>query len=102
MQRFDTSKTILVVHECPRIGADAVRRLTEADHRVVGPVSTAAMALALAAGTSFDIALIGARLAGRRSGAELATALNDTWGVRSLKLPDDPAAWTDRYALEDI
>lgn len=102
MQRFDTSKTVLVVHECPQVGAEAVRRLTEADHRVVGPVSTAAMALALAAGTGFDVALIGARLTGRRGRSELAAALHDTWGVRSLKLPDASASWTDHAFLEEV
>ena len=67
---------------------DLVTALSEAGIGVVGPVTTATLALILASHGPADLALIDDQLAGRRTGAELADALYQTWGVRSVLLGD--------------
>jgi hypothetical protein len=67
---------------------DLVATLSDAGFRVVGPVTTASMALVLASHAHADLALVDERLTGRRMGPELAAELYETWGVRSVLLGD--------------
>ncbi len=61
-----------------------LQALSEAGFEVVGPASSAAVAMTLAAQTPADVALIHVEVAGPRDGQSLAHALRDTWGVPSV------------------
>ena len=65
---------------------ELVAALSEAGFNVVGPVTTASMALILAAQAPAALALVDENLTGRRTGPELAAQLYETWGVRSVLL----------------
>ncbi|HYG28227.1 MAG TPA: hypothetical protein VD906_15155 [Caulobacteraceae bacterium] len=96
------SRTVIVASQ----RRDLVTALSEAGMGVVGPVTTATLALILASHGPADLALIDDQLAGRRTGAELAEALYKTWGVRSVLLGDlatehPPAAPASWAALQD-
>ncbi|MDZ4376444.1 MAG: hypothetical protein U1C74_34090 [Phenylobacterium sp.] len=58
---------------------------------MIGPVDRAGMALALAAQTPVDLALVDRRLAGHRDGPAFAEALMTTWGARSILIDDGVA-----------
>lgn len=83
---FDKFEAVLVADACEVSAAETVRRLIEAECDVVGPVTTARMALALAAQTPVRHAVVAERLGGVRDGAQLAQALEATWGVKSVML----------------
>lgn len=80
--------TILVVCSDEDYSSDLIGRLQDGGANVVGPVTRANMALALAAQTSPDVAIVTHPLTGRRDAEELARELHDTWGVRSLVLDE--------------
>lgn len=63
-----------------------VEVLSDAGYSVVGPVTSASMALILAAQAPAGLALVDEELTGKRSGQELAAVLFETWGVRSVLL----------------
>ncbi|MCR5880515.1 hypothetical protein [Phenylobacterium sp. J367] len=86
-KQFDQFTTVLVVRTFSENPDSLVADLTDAGVNVLGPVDTAAKALTLVAQTPVDLALVSAKLAGRRSGAELARCLEDTWGVPPVLLP---------------
>lgn len=80
--------TILVVCSDENYSSDLIGRLQDVGANVVGPVTRANMALALAAQTSPDMAIVTHPLTGRRDAEELARELHETWGVRSLVLDE--------------
>jgi DNA-binding response OmpR family regulator len=82
----DPFTTVIVVKRSSEIPDPLVETLTDAGLNVVGPVDTAAQALAMIAQTRADVALVAAELAGRRDGFELARCLKDTWGVPAVML----------------
>ncbi|WP_309091861.1 hypothetical protein [Phenylobacterium sp.] len=84
IEQYGRFSTILVAQNTPAITADLVKILVEAGINVIGPVDRAAHALAMAAQTPVDLALVTPKLAGCRDGEELARVLADTWGVRSV------------------
>lgn len=85
-ERFDPFTTVLLVRKRPRYPDEIVVLLQKVGVNILGPVTRAADALAIVAQHHADLALIEPELAGRRDGVELARALEDTWGVRSLML----------------
>lgn len=82
-------ETILLVCDDEANAAAIMTTLYDADIRVVGPIQTARMALAMAAQTGPTLALLAGQPTGERKGPELARALMSTWGVRTMLL--DPA-----------
>jgi len=94
----DTDKeTILLIcgdaAEAARIMAD----LYEAQIRVVGPIQTAGMALAMTAQTNATLALLAGEPTGQRKAPQLAETLLETWGVRSMLLDE-----AEHAALGDV
>jgi DNA-binding NarL/FixJ family response regulator len=79
-------RTILVAGAPTEYPENLVQHLTDAGMTVIGPVDTARLALALAAQSAADLALVTPKLAGQRDGAELARRLKDTWGVPTVVL----------------
>lgn len=79
---------ILVVCNDEAYASDLIGKLHENGASVVGPVTRANMALALAAQSAPDMAIVTHPLTGRRDAEELARELHDTWGVRSLVLDE--------------
>ena len=61
-------------------------KLFDHGYSVVGPVSTGAVAMAVAAHTFPTLALMVSPPAGRRTANEVARDLMTTWGIRSLVL----------------
>lgn len=92
MHEHDKETILLICGE----EADAAAIMTtffDAGVRVVGPIQTARMALAMAAQTGPTLALMAGQPTGERKAPQLAEALMSTWGVRSMLLdPDDHAA----------
>lgn len=90
----DMSYSNTVVVACSR--ADSSQRIVEAlsdqGFSVVGPVASAAMALALAAQSPLTMAVVEHDIAG--DGHDLARRLMDNWGVPSVVFdePLDPGA----------
>jgi len=78
--------TILIVCNDEDYSNNLIEKLQRIGTRVVGPVTRANMALALAAQTSPDMAIVAHPLTGRRDAETLARELHQTWGVRSLIL----------------
>lgn len=93
--------TVLIVCDDEKYSADLISALIESGSNVVGPVTRANMALALAAQTSPTVAIVARPPTGRRDADALARELMDTWGVRSLVLegarpegiPPDERPW---------
>ncbi|MGA0603802.1 hypothetical protein ACO2Q3_24055 [Caulobacter sp. KR2-114] len=63
-------------------------RLFEEGFHVIGPASTAAMAMALAAQTLPTVAVVAKPPTGRRNAVEFARDLMRTWGVGSVILSE--------------
>jgi DNA-binding NarL/FixJ family response regulator len=78
--------TVLIVSNDEVYSHSLIGELQDLGINVVGPVSRANMALALAAQTPPDLAIVAQPLTGRRDAEELARELHATWGVRSLVL----------------
>lgn len=77
-------EVILVATADPPAAAHMVDVLAECGHTVVGPVDRAAAALMFAGQAPVTRAIVYRRLAGRRSGRELAEALRAAFGVEAL------------------
>lgn len=86
------SLTVLVVEDDPETAEMLVDCLTDAGHRVVGPLSDADAAQASAGLHAVDVALLDINLAGPRSGVDLARALKKAWGAPVLFLSGDVRA----------
>lgn len=76
-------ETVLVICDDQNYSSEIIRRLSCEGMNSIGPVSTAGMALALAAQTSPTVAIVAGAPTGRRGGPELASKLLSDWGVRS-------------------
>jgi hypothetical protein len=84
-------RTILVAHTDPTYLETMIPRLVERGFNVIGPATTARVALALAAHTPISLALVGEKLAGVRDGRAVSRTLRSLWGVPSILIPDRPA-----------
>ena len=80
---------ILIVEDEVLAATALEATLREANHRVVGSVSSAREALEIAASQPVDLALVDINLDGRRNGVELARELLVTCGVPALFLSGD-------------
>ena len=87
LEQCDRFSTVLIARNPPVEVDGIVELLINAGINVVGPADRAAHALAIAAQTPVDLALVTPELAGERDGAELARRLDDTWGVRTIVVP---------------
>lgn len=89
-------ETVIVVCGDNAVSATMVQRLSEAGFGVIGPASSARMALALAAQSPISMALVTADLSDGRPGRDLAHDLMSNWGVRSMVLEAgaEVAEWT--------
>lgn len=79
-------ETVIVACGDEAVSARMVQRLSEAGFGVIGPASSARMALALAAQTPASMAVVTADLSDGRPGRDLARDLMSNWGVRSMVL----------------
>ncbi|HEX6860765.1 MAG TPA: hypothetical protein VF138_11280 [Caulobacteraceae bacterium] len=87
------NRTILLASADAAYAARMIPRLIDRGFHVVGPVSNARLALALAASVPIRVALIGEQLSGMRDGRALARALRANWGVPSVVVSGEaPAA----------
>ncbi|WP_041373408.1 hypothetical protein [Phenylobacterium zucineum] len=84
LEQCDQFSTVLIARKSPESTDSLVQLLVDAGVNVLGPVDTAARALAIVAQTPADFAVVTPELAGKRNGAELARRLEDTWGVPSV------------------
>lgn len=66
-----------------------VEVLSEAGHEVLGPASCASSALAIAAHSPVDLALLDINLDGRSDGVQLARSLLTNWGVPAVFVSGD-------------
>lgn len=80
--------TILVVCRDEDYSINLIGSLQDIGANVVGPVSDGDTALALAAQTSPNLAIVADDPTCDRDAEGLARELHDTWGVRSLVLDD--------------
>jgi len=93
----DTDKeTILLICSDAAEASRIMAALYDAQVRVIGPIHTARMALAMTAQTNATLALLASEPTGERKSAQLAKTLLDTWGVRSMLLDE-----TEHAALGD-
>ncbi|MDO9433646.1 MAG: hypothetical protein V4820_02420 [Pseudomonadota bacterium] len=76
-------ETVLVICDDQNYSSEILTRLSFEGMNSLGPVSTAGMALALAAQTKPTLAIVAGTPTGRRGGAELASKLLSDWGVHS-------------------
>ncbi len=84
--------TILVVCRDADYSTDLIGSLQDIGANVVGPVSDGDTALALAAQTSPNLAIVADEPTCDRDAEDLARELHAIWGVRSLVLDDRLAA----------
>jgi hypothetical protein len=84
--------TILIICRDEHYSANLIGSLHDIGASVVGPVSDGNMALALAAQTSPNLAIVADEPTCERDARGLARELHATWGIRSLVLTDDRAA----------
>lgn len=84
--------TILVICRDENYSTNLVGNLQDIGATVVGPVSDGNMALALAAQTSPNLAILADEPTCDRDAESLARELHETWGVRSLVLDKAAAA----------
>ena len=95
-QALDREMVIVVCGD-QAVSATMVQRLSEAGFGVIGPATSARMALALAAQAPAHMAVVTADLSDGRPGRDLARDLMSNWGVRSMVLEagaDAPSEWT--------
>lgn len=87
MHDIDKEAVLLICgdgDEASRITA----KLYDARIRVIGPIHTARMALAMSAQTEATVALLVGEPTGERKTQQLAQALLETWGLRSMLLDE--------------
>ncbi len=89
---FDRGLTLMVVEDDPEMAMDLTEALVLAGHRVIGPFHNAEAAEVSAALHPIDLALLDINLSGEGTGADLALALRDRWGVPSIFLSGDVSA----------
>ena len=82
--------TILLICRDEDYSVSLIGSLQDIGANVVGPVSDGDVALALAAQTSPNLAIVADDPTCARDAEGLAKELHDTWGVRSLVLDDNP------------
>ena len=75
---------ILIVEDEPLIAWMLADSLEGAGHEVAGPAATMAEALALCEGAPPELALLDTNLGDGSSGVDVARALRERWGVRSI------------------
>lgn len=80
--------TILLICDDETRATRLLSALDAAQIKVIGPFSTAGLALAVTAHTGPTVALLASQTTGRRSAEELARTLKDNWGVRSMLLDE--------------
>lgn len=90
-------ETILLICDDDARATRLLAALDEAQVKVIGPFSTAGLALAVTAHAGPTVALLASQTTGRRSAEELAQTLKDNWGVRSMLLDE-----TAHAAVETI
>jgi hypothetical protein len=90
-------ETVLLICSDAAEASQIMTQLYDAQIRVVGPIHTARMALALSAQTEATLALVVGEPTGERKTPQLAQALLETWGVRSMLLDE-----TAHDALPDV
>jgi hypothetical protein len=78
---LDRTESILVVCADEEASSSLLTWLHDGGYSAVGPVSTAAMALALTAQSAPGAAILVGETTGRRDASELAAELNRIWGV---------------------
>ena len=81
-------ETILLICDEEVRAARLIAALDEAHLNVIGPFTTAGLALAVTAHTGPTVALLASQTTGRRSAEQLAQTLKDNWGVRSMLLDE--------------
>ncbi|HWU15884.1 MAG TPA: hypothetical protein VN157_17950, partial [Caulobacter sp.] len=84
----DFDETILLICDDEARAARLIAALDEARLNVIGPFTTAGLALAVTAHTGPTVALLASQTTGRRSAKQLAQTLKDNWGVRSMLLDE--------------
>jgi hypothetical protein len=82
-----TGPILLICDEESR-SYDIMGRLHRAGLDVLGPVTSAAQAMALAGQQSSTVAVVASRPTGRRDAFELARDLMSAWGISSWVLPN--------------
>lgn len=93
----DINETILLICDDEARATRLMAALDEAQLSVIGPFTTAGLALAVTAHSGPTVALLASQTNGRRSAQELAQTLNDNWGVRSMLLDE-----TAHAAIETV
>ncbi|MBB5744941.1 response regulator [Brevundimonas variabilis] len=94
-----SSLTLMVVEDDPAMALELTEALADAGHRVIGPFHNAEAAEVSAALHTIDLALLDINLSGDGTGADLARALRDRWGVPSIFLSGDVSATAQHAAL---
>lgn len=84
----DINETILLICDDEQRATRLITALDAARIPVIGPFSTAGLALAVTAHAGPTIALLASETTGRRSAADLAESLQANWGVRSMLLDE--------------
>lgn len=82
------NETILLICDDEHRATRLISALDEAAIQVIGPFSTAGLALAVTAHSGPTVALLASETTGRRSATELAQSLQTNWGVRSMLLDE--------------
>lgn len=93
----DCIETILLICDDESRATRLIAALDDARVNVVGPFTTAGLALAVTAQTGPTVALLASQTTGRRSAEQLAQTLKDNWGVRSMLLDE-----TAHAAIETV
>jgi CheY-like chemotaxis protein len=91
--------TVILVCDDETNSREILSKLSAQGIGVIGPATTASMALTLAAQTFANIAVLARRPDGGPLGPELARRLMKTWGVRSLVLEDGEESHDDWAAM---
>jgi hypothetical protein len=82
------NETILLICDDADRANRLMAALDEAQVGVIGPFTTAGLALAVTAHTGPTVALLASQTTGQRSAEQLAQTLSDNWGVRSMLLDE--------------
>lgn len=84
----DPIETILLICDDETRATRLMAALDAAGLNVVGPFTTAGLALAVTAQTGPTVAVLASQTTGRRSAEQLAQTLKDNWGVASMALDE--------------
>ena len=86
------SEPILLVCADQVRSFDILKKLDDEGFSIVGSAPSAGIALALAAHSAPRVAILAGQTSGRRSAAELAAELTNTWGVECFVLSVEEGA----------